>query len=126
MNLKKAITFILVTVVLALSGNLSVHAQVIQKLSGVTDSIDSQNKKIRILFEHPVTGEQTIKEFDIFSSTGFKNVKRLDQIKPEDPISIDYEESETGTLKAIYIEVVSLKKVPFTREEVRKKIRLPL
>lgn len=97
-------------------------AQVLQTLSGLAVSVDTGNQKLFILFEHPVTGEESLKEFVVLTSTGFKNVKRLDQIQPNDPINIDYEELAAGTLKAVYIEVVSLRKLPFTKEQVRKKI----
>ena len=96
-------------------------AEVLQKLSGLAVSVDLQSQKLSVRFEHPVTGERILKIFSVLPSTGFKNVKRLDQIKPNDPVSIDYQEREKEGLQAVYIEVISLKGLPFDPDQVKKK-----
>ncbi len=116
-NSMKKISFFAVFILLAVC--FAAPAQVLQKLSGVAVSIDLESHKLHVLFEHPVTGEDAMKIFSVSPSTGFKNAKRLDQIKPNDPVSIDYEESSSD-LKAVYIEVIPLKEVPFNKEQVKK------
>ena len=98
------------------------QAQLLQTLSGLTLSVDASSRKLHVLFEHPVTGEETVKVFEILPGTNFKNVKRLEQIQPNDPVNVDYEEDGAGELKAVYIEVVSLDKVPFTKEQLKAKL----
>lgn len=98
-------------------------AQVLQTLSGFAVSVNPAARELRVLFEHPVTGENTVKVFQVQPNTGFKNVKRLEQIKPNDPVSIDFEE-EGDSLKAVYVEVIPLKEVPFTAKDVRKQVGL--
>lgn len=98
-------------------------AQPIQKLSGLAVSVNLQSQMLNVMFSHPVTGERILKSFVVLPSTGFKNVKRLDQIEPNDPVSVDYEENGDGELHAIYIEVIELEKVPFSRNELPRFLR---
>ena len=95
-------------------------AEILQTLSGLVTSVNAQTHELHIRFEHPVTGETLLKTFNISARTNFKNVKRLGDIKPNDAVSIDYEENGSKTLSAVYVEVVSLDKVPFTEEQIRK------
>ncbi len=106
--------------VLALGSIPASAHQVLQTLSGLVLSVDLKTSQLHVKFEHPVTGENLLKTFTIDDSTGFKHVKGLGQIKPQDPVSIDYEEKKPDQLKAIYIEVVRLNDVPFTKEQVNK------
>ena len=96
-------------------------AQILQKLNGLAVAVDPASHQLSVQFEHPVTRDRSLKVFQILPSTGFKNVKRLEQIKPNDPISIDYEEISKGILQAVYIEVVSLKNLPFDPAKVKRK-----
>ena len=100
--------------------NSGASAQVLQTLSGLVTAVDAESNQLHVLFEHPVTGEELVKIFTIRPDTGFKNVKRLRDIKPRDPVSIDYEEIGVDTLRAVYVEVVSIDKVPFTKEQIDK------
>lgn len=95
-------------------------AEVLQTLSGFAVSIDPKAQELRVLFEHPVTGENALKVFKIFPNTGFKNVKRLDQIQANDPVSVDYKEAANNELRAVYVEVVPLERVPFDEGQVGK------
>ena len=101
--------------------NNTLSAQILQKLSGVAVSVDVQSRELRVLFEHPVTGEEILKIFQILPSTNFKNAKQLSDIKPKDPVSIDYKEEGPNKLEAVYIEVIPLKEVPFSKEALKKK-----
>ncbi len=100
-------------------GNSS--AQILQKLSGLAVGIDPASHELSVRFEHPVTREHILKIFHILPNTGFKNVKRLEQIKPNDPVSIDYEENGKDGLHAVYIEVISLTNLPFDPNLVKRK-----
>ncbi len=116
---------VLVLIFIFLAGLLAskpLFSQVLQKLDGLAISSDLRAQKLQVLFEHPVTGENLLKIFEVVPSTNFKNAKSLKDIKPNDPLSIDYKESENGSLEAVYIAVIPLKKLPFTAEEVRKKL----
>jgi len=93
---------------------------VLQTLSGLVLSVDLRTSELHVQFEHPVTGENLLKTFTVDNRTGFKHVKGLDQIRPQDPVSVDYEEKAPEQLKAVYIEVVRLNDVPFTKEQVKK------
>ncbi len=95
---------------------------VLQTLSGLVLSVNLNTSQLHVKFEHPVTGESELKIFDVDNRTGFKHVKGLNQIKPQDPVSIDYEEKTPDQLKAVYIEVVRLNDVPFTKEQIQKAI----
>jgi len=98
-------------------------AQHVQTLAGLAVSVDSGRRELRVMFEHPVTGEDVVKIFQIVPSTNFKNVKKLEQIKPNDPVSIDYQETGNGKLDAVYIEVIPLKEMPFSRKDVLQSFR---
>ncbi len=106
--------------VLAAGGGLS--AQVLQKLSGVAVGVNISTQKLEVLFEHPVTGEEILKIFQILPNTNFKNAKQLSDIKPEDPVSVDYKEEEPNKLEAVYIEVIPLEGVPFSKNDLKKKV----
>lgn len=114
------VLFMTLALVLVLGNNLS--AQVLQKLSGIAVSIDVGKQKLEVLFEHPVTGEEVLKIFQILPNTNFKNAKRLSDIEPQDPVSIDYHENRGSHLEAVYIEVIPLEGVPFSKEGLKKKI----
>lgn len=102
-------------------GSLSASASpVLQTLSGLVLSVNLKTNQLHVQFEHPVTGENVLKTFTIDNTTGFKHVKGLNQIKPQDPVSVDYEEKNPDQLKAVYVEVVRLNDVPFTKEQVNK------
>lgn len=120
--MKKKIQIIVFTIfIFVMTVCQNAPAAVLQKLSGLAVSVNPIDKSLEVLFEHPVTGEGELKNFKILPSTNFKNVKRLDQIKPQDPVSVDYQ-SKDGNLHAVYIEVIPLNGVPFNQKEFQKKI----
>lgn len=102
-------------------GSVSSFANpILQTMSGLVLSVDLKASQLHVQFEHPVTGENLLKIFTVDNTTGFKHVKGLGQIRPQDPVSIDYEEKTPEDLKAVYIEVVRLNDVPFTKEQIQK------
>ena len=117
--MKRTIISFLVVVLISAP---SLQAQVLQKLSGLAVSVNAELCELHVRFEHPVTGEEIFKVFMVPSNTGFKNAKRLSDIKPNDPVSVDYEENADGP-RAVYIEVVPLEKVPFDSKQVKRFFR---
>ena len=116
----KAIQFLFVSVALLFVFVSSGEAEILQKMSGVTTQIDLSSQKLHVRFEHPVTGENSDLTFDIVASTCFKNAKSLKDIQPNDLVSIDYEKNGQDQLEAVYVEIVSLTKLPFSPERVKK------
>lgn len=111
------LVFVLLVVLVSIPASAN---PILQTLSGLVLAVDLNTSQLRVQFEHPVTGENELKIFNVDHTTGFKHVKGLNQIKPQDPVSVDYEEKTPNDLKAVYIEVVRLNDVPFTKEQIQK------
>ena len=84
------------------------RAEVLKTLSGRVTEIDVENSSLRIDFQHPATGENKELVFAVDAHTGFGGIKALQELKPRDPIAIDYEENSKGQLRARHIERVQL------------------
>ena len=85
-------------------------------VNGRVKKISSDQKKLELSYQRPATGkiEQLIVLID--ERTGFKKGVSLKDFNPNDPVSIDYEETQSG-FHAIQIRQVPLQGVP---EDIRR------
>jgi hypothetical protein len=92
------------------------YASMIQRLDGRVVRADLQTHILLVQFEHPVSGENIQKEFEVTESTGFKRVKGLGKIRSGDLVTVDYREEGTKII-AIYIDVVPIDRQPVSPAE---------
>ncbi|MBI1978341.1 MAG: hypothetical protein HYS55_06270 [Candidatus Omnitrophica bacterium] len=87
------------------------------RIDGRVIRVDEAKHLLVVDFEHPATGEKIKKEFIVSESAGFKDFKKLGDLKPGDLVSLDYLDYKPLP-KAIYIIHIPLSKVYFTHQEV--------
>lgn len=107
------ISFILLLPTISLA-----HAEEIpERIDGTVASVDANNRLLRVNFEHPATLEHSQLEFQVAKEAGFKDFKKLSNLKPGDLVSLDY--LDYGKiLKAIYIIHIPQEKTYFTHQEI--------
>lgn len=88
-----------------------------QRLDGKVISMDHTSRILLIDFEHPATGEHTEKKFFVAEDAGFKDFKKLSQLKQGDLISIDYYDYQPIP-KVIYMIHIPIEKTYFTHKEI--------
>ena len=88
-----------------------------QEIDGTLVSVDETNRRLVVAYEIPATGDHKKMEFEIGDGAGFKDFKKLSQLKKGDLISLDYLNSKPFP-KAIYLVRIPLEKTFFTRKEV--------
>lgn len=101
-----------------LAGGLSTYAEEIpERLDGRVIQVNEKERKLLVDFEHPATGTRTEKEFYVAEDAGFKDFKKLSQLKTGDLVSLDYLDYGR-VLKAVYIIHIPLEKTYFTHKEI--------
>jgi len=88
-----------------------------ERIDGTVISVDEKSRLLRVDFEHPATFERSQLEFNVSESAGFKDFKKLTDLKKGDLVSLDYL-NYGKTLKAIYIIHVPREKIFFTTKEI--------
>ena len=96
---------------------LSVSEEILQRLDGRVIRVDEAGRLLVVDFEHPATGERSELEFSVGAEAGFKDFKRLSQLKAGDLVSLDYYDYKP-VRKVVYIIHVPLEKTYFTRGEI--------
>ena len=89
------------------------YAELVERIDGRVIGLDLESNMLRIDFQHPVTKESIEKVFEVPDNTGFKNIKRLAQLKKGDLVSIDFREDVTDqltTLTTVYVIYIPLQK----------------
>lgn len=89
----------------------------VQRLDGKVAIANEEQRLLVVDFEHPATGEQHQKEFVVREGAGFKDFKKLSQLKKGDLVSLDYVDS-TPMDTAIYVMHIPLEKTYFTPGEI--------
>jgi len=91
----------------------SVYAELVERIDGRVIGLDVESNMLRIDFQHPVTKESIEKVFKVADNTGFKNIKRLAQLRKGDLVSIDFREDvsdQRTTLTTVYVIYIPLEK----------------
>ncbi len=88
-----------------------------ERIDGTVLSVDLKSRLLRLDFEHPATFKHSQPEFYVAEDAGFKDFKKLSQLKAGDLVSIDYLDYGK-TWKAIYIILIPQEKTYFTHKEV--------
>ncbi len=109
--------FLLVLLVALLQINPVYSEEIPQRIDGRVISVDEQSRQLVLDFENPATEERSQMEFIVAPEAGFKDFKKLSQLKSGDLISLDYVQ-ENSKLKAIYVIHIPLEKVYFTHKEI--------
>ena len=95
----------------------SFSEETVQRLDGKIVQTNEAQRTLVVDFEHPATGEQYQKEFIVREGAGFKDFKKLSQLKKGDLISLDYIESSPVDT-AIYVIHIPFEKTYFTPNEI--------
>ena len=83
-------------------------------MDGRVKEIRAPEGKLVLSFIHPVTGNVGEMVFEVDSHTGLPEGVRFEDLKPEEPISVDYLE-EAGTKRALLIKRVPTSGVPIEK-----------
>ena len=112
-----AMTFCLALVIV---GNGVLYSEEIpQRVDGHVVRIDQAKRLLVLGYEHPASGEHIEQEFFVPEDAGFKDFKKLSQLKENDLVSLDYLDYKP-TAKAIYVIKIPLEKTYFTHKEVAR------
>lgn len=88
-----------------------------ERIDGTVISVNAEKRILQVDFEHPATFEHSQMEFQVDPQAGFKDFKKLSDLKPGDLVSLDY--LDYGTfLKAIYVIHIPQEKTYFTHQEI--------
>ena len=107
-------TFLLLLIAMV---HLSFAEEIPTRIDGTVVRTDEAKQRLVVNYEIPATGERKEVEFEVGDGAGFKDFKKLSQLKKGDLVSLDYLDYEPLP-KAVYIIHVLLKKTYFTHKEV--------
>ena len=88
-----------------------------KEIDGTLISVDETNRRLVVAYEIPATGEHKKMEFEVGDGAGFKDFKKLSQLKKGDLVSVDYLDYKPLP-KAVYIVRIPIEKTFFTHKEV--------
>lgn len=74
--------------------------------------IGVERNEIVVSYSHPATGTREELSFKVDTQTGFSGGFRLEDLQPQEPVSVDYEEDSEGSRRAVLIKRVPLTGVP--------------
>lgn len=80
--------------------------------NGRIKEVGLERNEVVLSYLHPVNGETEELSFKIDPQTGFSGGFRLEELKRNEPVSIDYEENSEGLKRALLIKRVPLRGVP--------------
>ena len=94
------------------------HAEASVKIAnGRVKEVLANEQELVLAFRHPATGKTEDLILKIDEGTGFKKGVHLQDFRPNEPVSVDYEEAAGGVLRAIQVRRVPLRGVP---DEIRR------
>ena len=91
--------------------------EISMRIDGKVIRVDEAKRLLTIDFEHPATGIHEEKKFFVSEDAGFKDFKKLNELREGDLVSLDYFDYKP-TPKVVYVIHIPLKKVFFTHKEV--------
>lgn len=80
--------------------------------NGRIKEVGLERNEIVLSYLHPVKGETEELSFQIDPQTGFSGGFRLEDLQPQEPVSVDYEENSEGSRRAVLIKRVPLRGMP--------------
>jgi uncharacterized protein YaiI (UPF0178 family) len=114
-KMKKLAVFL--AALMLLNPRVSFSEEMVQRLDGKIAETNESERTLVVDFEHPATGEQYQKEFVVREGAGFKDFKKLSQLKKGDLVSLDYVESSPVDT-AVYVIHIPFEKTYFTHHEI--------
>ena len=114
--LQRALIFLSVFFILH-TGPFLFAEEVPIRIDGQVVRSDEAKRLLTVRFEHPATGEKSQKEFLVRNGAGFKDFKRLGDLKENDLVSLDYLDYQPVP-QAIYIIKMPVTKTYFTKKEI--------
>ncbi len=111
------LTFFCTVLTTFLTDGVSFAEEIPQRVDGKIISVDQTNRLLLVDFEHPATGEHMEKKFFVNENAGFKDFKKLNQLKKNDLVSVDYYDYKPIP-KAVYIIRIPVEKTYFTHKEI--------
>ena len=85
---------------------------VVKIANGRVKEVFANEQELVLAFRHPATGKTEDLILKIDEGTGFKKGVHLQDFRPNEPVSVDYEEAAGGVLRAIQVRRVPLRGVP--------------
>lgn len=96
-----SLSFLLLGGMLILQG--TAHAGPLKTLSGRVNHTDLNKETLVVDFTHPATGMVQAMQFRVTQETGLNGFHALADMRPQDIVTVDYEEQKEGLLKAVYV-----------------------
>ncbi len=92
--------------------------QVLKVMDGRVKEISSEKHELVLSYRHPVSGQMEEKTFEVDTATGFPEGMRFQDLRPNQPLSVDYQEGPQGKAHAVRIRAVPLRGVPIDRKVI--------
>ena len=94
------------------------HADPVVKIvNGRVKEVQLREQRLVLSFRRPATGLVEDLVLQIDGQTGFKKGVRLQDFRPDEPVSVDYEEASGSIPRAVQVREVPLRGVP---DEIRR------
>ncbi len=117
LDFTKTIAFFAFLIILLAGNKILFSKEIPQEIDGTVIHVDEAKRKLVVGYEIPATGEYKEAEFEVGDGAGFKDFKKLSQLKKGDLVSLDYLDYKPMP-KAIYIVKIPVEKTFFTHKEV--------
>ncbi len=115
--MKKMRMFLFCISLVMIGNGISFSEEIPQEIDGTVVSVNEASRRLVVDYEIPATGERKEVEFEVGDGAGFKDFKKLSQLKAGDLISLDYLDYKPLP-KIIYIIRIPLEKTFFTHKEI--------
>ena len=116
-NFAKVLSFFICLTVQFAQNGILFSEEIPQEVDGTVVRVNAAKRSLVVDYEIPATGEHKEVEFIIGDKAGFKDFKKLSQLKKGDLVSLDYLDYKPMP-KAVYIVKIPVEKTFFTNKEV--------
>ena len=86
----------------------------VKVVDGRVGEVRLRKKELVLVFQHPVTQKDEQLVLEIGKKTDFSEDLRLKDLKPNEPVSVDYEEKSQGKGRAVLIKRVPIRAPNFS------------
>ncbi|MBI4372864.1 MAG: hypothetical protein HY585_03970 [Candidatus Omnitrophica bacterium] len=100
-----------------IASRISFSEEIPIRIDATVVRTDEVKRRLVVDHEIPATGERREVEFQVNEGAGFKDFKKLSDLKTGDLVSLDYLDHKPLP-KAIYVMQIPLKKTYFTHKEI--------
>ena|GEM_PF-5723718 len=90
---------------------MDARAASLKIVDGRVAEVRSKERELVLAYRHPVTRREEKLVLQVDQGTGFYEGVHLEDLRPEQPVSVDYEEGPSG-LKAVRVRQVPIRGIP--------------